>query len=148
MSPPDMKSEVIVQVVDHNNHYKYPIVADPWIGAWLFDGFTTSRKTYKHKPVYSAHLTGWGAAIYSGAAGGGGLLPFVAGYKIIREAGWDEWKRKLVGQHPAISLEQQYVCHARFRYIFWKAGFHWDLEATRPSKPDWTKNPSSHKCNW
>lgn len=40
------------------------------------------------------------------------------------------------------------VAAVRFGYAFWKAGFYWDLEAARPSKPDWTSDPWSHKCNW
>ena len=59
-----------------------------------------------------------------------------------------EWKSKLVGANPATTLEQQYVCHARFGYAFWLAGFHWDLEAARPKKSNWTDDPYSHKCNW
>ncbi len=140
------------QVVEHDASFSYPIVADPWLGKNLFGGFTTKRKTYKGKKVYSAALNSWGWSVYTGAAGSPlpvpGPLKTASGYKIIREAGWKEWKTHLVGQNPPISVEQQYVCHARFGYAFWKAGFHWDLELARPSKPDWTKNPWRHKCNW
>lgn len=139
---------LVVQVVAHGPQYAYPIVADPWIGMWLFKDFSSTRKVYNNKKVYSAMLTPWGWSVYTGVAGGGGPVPLAAGYKIVREVGWSEWKQKLVGSKPAISLEQQYVCHARFGYVFWKAGFHWDLETARSSKPDWTSNPKSHQCNW
>lgn len=136
-------------MVEHNASYAYPVVADPWFGMWLFGTFEKNRKgQYKGKNVYSGMLSTWGASVYSGAAQGGGVAGVAAGYKIIRSIGWDEWKDRLVGNSPAASLEQQYVCHCRYGYAFWKAGFHWDLEAARPSKSNWTDDPFSHQCNW
>ena len=139
----------VTQIVDHNDNYAYPVFADPWIGQWLFKSFQVNRKgKYKNKNIYSGVLSNWGWAVYTGTAQGGGALGLAAGYKIVRSIGWDEWKSKLVGANPAITLEQQYVCHARFGYAFWLAGFHWDLEAARPKKSNWTDDPYSHKCNW
>jgi hypothetical protein len=145
----EVKGNTITQVVEHNSSFAYPVVADPWIGMNLFGVLQKNRKgTVKGKPVYSGVLSSWGASVYSGLAQGGGLLGAAAGYKIVRSCGWDEWKAALVGSNPAKSLEQQYVCHCRGGYAVWLAGVHWDLEAARPSKPNWPDKVMEHKCNW
>lgn len=144
-----VRGSTVTQVVEHGSKFTYPVVADPWLGFNLFNALEVNRNgKVKGENVYSGTLSGWGIAVYSGVAQGGGIAGVFLGYKIIRSYGWDEWKSRLLGSAATISLEQQYVCHARFGYAFWKSGFHWDLEAARPSKPDWTKDPFSHKCNW
>lgn len=141
----EVSGTVVTQVVEHRGWNSYPIVADPWLGMWLFQEFSNSRKVYQNQVVYSAMLTPWGWSVYTGSSVPGGLP---AGYAIVRNFGWSEWKQRLLGLNPAATIEQQYVCHARFGYAIWKSGFHWDLEAARPSKPDWTRNPFQHMCNW
>lgn len=141
----------VVQVVEHDSSFTYPIVADPWLGAMLFHDFSTNRKgAVGGKPVYSAALTVWGWHVYLGVAppfSPGAPNPGI-GNRIIRTVGWQEWKSKLVGSNPHPTLEQQYACHVLAGYDAWHAGLHWDLELSRPSKPDWKSDIFSHKCNW
>ena len=144
----EVKGDAVTQVVDHSDKFTYPVVADPWLGADLFETLETNRKgQYEGQDVYSGMLSAWGMAVYTGSG-----IPsnIVVGNQIIRYIGWEEWKDRLVGQNPAATLEQQYACHVAYGYAFWGAGFHWDLEAARPSNPMWDLPGYvlRHKCNW
>ena len=144
----EVKGDAVTQVVDHSDKFTYPVVADPWLGADLFETLETNRKgQYEGQDVYSGMLSAWGMAVYTGSG-----IPsnIVVGNQIIRYMGWEEWKDRLVGQNPAATLEQQYACHVAYGYAFWGAGFHWDLEAARPSNPMWDLPGYvlRHKCNW
>lgn len=148
----EVSGTAVTQVVEHGEGSAYPIVADPWLGDMLFMGFTDSRKPYYNgQPVYSAMLTPWGWRVYTGTTW---LVPTIPslpliGNAIIRTFGWNEWKTFLVGPDPADTLKQQYDCHVLVGYAVWKAGFHWDLEAGRPSRPNWQYDGLfDHQCNW
>ena len=149
----EVKGNTVTQVVDHGSQYAYPIVADPWLGQDLFGTLEKDRPgtDRSHGTVYSGVLSPWGWQVYFGAVGlgpGPGLNP-VVGNRIIRYAGWEEWKDRLVGPNPAETLVQQYSCHVRYGYVVNKAGYHWDLEADRRENPGWWRQDvREHKCNW
>lgn len=142
----EVDGTTITQVVEHDATHTYPVVADPWLGSNLFG--TMSKSTFKTKPKYTGVLSGWGSAVYSGIAQGGGIAGAAAGQAILRDAGWSEWKSRLVGSNPAATLKQQYDCHVLGGYAVWLSGVHWDLEAVRSSNPNWLNNVNGHRCNW
>ena len=146
----EVKGNTVTQVVDHGSQYAYPIVADPWWGIDLFKTLEVNRKgQWQGQNVYSGALSPWGWSVYLGNTGPNMPNNPVLGNRIIRYAGWEEWKDRLVGPNPAETLVQQYSCHVRYGYAVFGAGFHWDLEAARPSNPDWWWLPIwKHKCNW
>jgi hypothetical protein len=142
----EVNGTTVTQVVEHTTKHAHPVTADPWLGTNLFGSM--ERGTYAGKPKYRGALSTWGIAVYSGAAQGGGLLGSSAGRSIMYDAGWTEWKSRLVGSNPAATLKQQYDCHVYGGYAFWAAGTHWDLESFRYSNPSWANNVFGHRCNW
>jgi hypothetical protein len=142
----EVNGKMITQVIEHDDRYVYPVVGDPWIGMNLFGAM--SKDTFNGKPKYSGVLSAWGTSVYSGLAQGGGIGAAAAGQAILRDAGWTEWKSRLVGSNPAATLKQQYDCHVAGGYAVWLSGAHWDLEAARSSNPNWLNNVFGHKCNW
>jgi hypothetical protein len=145
-----LSGTTLTQVVDLTDEATvFPVVADPWLGANLFGLLQVNRNgRFKSQNVYSAVLSTWGTAVYYGAAQGGGIGAAAAGQVILRTAGWDELKTRLVGANPAATLQQQYDCHVTGGYAVWLAGLHWDLELARRSLPNWGPTIGSHGCNW
>ena len=147
----EVSGTAVTQVIEHGEGSAYPIVADPWWDDMLFKDFTDSREPYYNgQPVYSAMLTPWGRSVYIGEFRRIPPTPgsTLFGNTIIRTYGWDEWKTYLVGPDPADTLKQQYDCHVLGGYDVFHAGFHWDLEAGRSSKPNWLFDLPDHGCNW
>jgi hypothetical protein len=142
----EVNGTTITQVIEHHDGQAYPVVGDPWIGMNLFG--TMTKGTYKSQPKYSGVLSAWGSSVYTGLAQGGGIGAAAAGQAILRDAGWTEWKSRLVGSNPAATLKQQYDCHVLGGYAVWLSGVHWDLETSRYSNPNWLNNLSGHRCNW
>jgi hypothetical protein len=134
----------ITQVIKHaDGQFKYPIVADPWIGIALFN--RVSVDTYLNQPRVNLDLSPWGWAVYSGINPGG----FLAGQLILNNAGWDEiWG---VGGAVRSALDkpsqrQQFSCHALGAI----AAGTWNLEKYRPNRinGDWGNGLAVHRCNW
>lgn len=134
----------ITQIIDHvGGQFKYPIVADPWIGVSLFS--SVSVDTYRSQPRVNLDLSLWGWAVYVGGTPAG----FAAGQIILNTAGWDEaW-----GYGGAIrsaldkpSQRQQFSCHALGAI----AAGTWNLEKFRPNRTngDWGLGLAVHRCNW
>lgn len=139
----EVKGNVVTQVVDHGSQYAYPIVADPFLGRNLFETMQKNRKgQWEGEDTYSGELSKWGLAVYWGITG-----PVVSGNDVMLNQGWQEWKDRLLGQNPPVTLWQQYQCHVKYGYDHYHAGIHWDLELARPSNPDWS-NVLEHGCNW
>ncbi|NLC98283.1 MAG: DUF2599 domain-containing protein [Actinomycetales bacterium] len=139
----------VTQVVEHQAHdVAYPVVADPWLGVNLLAGTWVNRKGPHpdYGTVYSTKLSSWGWTVYAGSTSGPLLL--VGGQKILRDAGWKEFKARRQKVNTK-TMHQQYLCHVQYGYAIWAAGVHWDLESKRSVKNNWaTTNPLSHKCNW
>ncbi|MFT3876539.1 MAG: hypothetical protein QM708_08980 [Propioniciclava sp.] len=146
----ELDGATLTQVVEHSAAVSYPVVADPWFGIWLFDGFRRAWHTRERGYKYTAALTPWGWAVYTGVATPlpAPAIGVVYGNRMVRWHGWNEWKQRMLGQSPPATMEQQYACHVVGGYNVWKAGLHWDLETWRPSKPDWLGNMVGHGCNW
>ncbi|MFC6355768.1 DUF2599 domain-containing protein [Luethyella okanaganae] len=129
----------ITQVVDHaSGDYQYPISADPWLGQRLFSPMTVNRNgTYAGQNVYSGRLTLWGVTM--------GLS--LQGLTIMSTAGLEEFTSQWAAVNNSASLRQQYLCHAIWGRAIIGAGFHWDLELSRPANANYG-NVLAHKCNW
>ncbi|WP_405219002.1 DUF2599 domain-containing protein [Agrococcus sp. Ld7] len=129
----------ITQVVEHTSgDYQYPIAADPWFGKRLFSPMTVNRNgTFAGKNVYSGRLTTWGVAM--------GLSP--QGLFIMGSAGLAEFTSQWATVRNSVSLQQQYQCHAVWGRAIIGAGFHWDLELSRPTNGNYL-NVFAHRCNW
>lgn len=153
----EVRGTKVTQVVEHSSQDAYPVVADPWLGVNLFSYVRTNvRPYYRGKPVYTMELSVWGQTIYRGSAVlglvtipmGAGLSTTYLGYKIMTNEGWREVISRQPGANTA-SVQQQYVCHVRYGYPVIGSGWRWDLEAARPSNPNWTRTSVlSHRCNW
>ncbi|WP_148059163.1 DUF2599 domain-containing protein [Rathayibacter sp. PhB127] len=129
----------IVQIVDHaSGNFSYPVSADPWLGVRLFDPMTVNRQgTFNGRNVYSGRLTPWGVTMGLSAQG----------HAIMAGAGWEEFASQWSAVRSSTSLYQQYQCHAAYGRAIIGAGFHWDLEASRPANGNWP-NVLAHRCNW
>lgn len=135
----------LTQIVEHRGDgYTYPIVADPWLGAAIFQATAWYPSTPKAVAVVSA----WGSAIHSGLAQGGGIGAWAAGQAILKGAGWDELRGKIPAVNNKATYRQQYDCHVLGAYTPWTGGSSWDLEGWRSSNPNWLNNVANHKCNW
>lgn len=152
----EIDGTTVTQVVEHrSSDVSYPVTADPWLGRALWGGTWYNRKgLYLNKFTVSARLSQWGWSIYIGSVATSALAGVGGNYiirtAIIRTAGWNELKAKRPRVNTT-SMHQQYLCHVRYGYALYGAGFHWDLESARPTKSNWaTTNvwSTSHRCNW
>lgn len=143
----EVHGTTVTQVIEHDQSYTYPVVADPWIGINLFSQITVD--SYNAQPRVNLDLSSWGWAVYSGAAQGGGLAGIAAGQAILNTAGWDEaWGRGGVIRSALDkpSQRQQFSCHALGAI----AAGTWNLEKFRPNRVngDWGVGVAVHHCNW
>ncbi|TQK20863.1 hypothetical protein FBY40_3407 [Microbacterium sp. SLBN-154] len=139
----ELSGSTLTQVVDHRGKdVSYPIVADPWLGAAIF------QQVYQNASLQyiSAVPSQWGAAIQLGVAGG--VAGWAAGQAILKSAGWDELRGKAPIANNKATYRQQYDCHVLGAYVPFTAGVAWDLEGTRSNNPYWINNAASHLCNW
>lgn len=129
----------ISQIVDHTSGaYQYPISADPWLGQRLFNPMILNRGgTYNGQNRYTGTLTPWGVAM--------GIGP--GGFAIMSSAGMEEFTSTWVAVANSVSLQQQYQCHAAWGRAILGSGFHWDLEASRPTNANFM-DVLAHECNW
>lgn len=137
-----IQETTLVQFVDHNQGFSYPVVADPWLGKDLFTGF--SKTTYKNEPRYNFSRTGWGRSVHTGLAQGGGVAAAAVGQQILKTYGWSELKVIWPAITDKASLKQQFDCHVVGGYF----EAEWNLERSRPNKSNWLSSAASHKCNW
>ena len=145
----EISGSTLTQVVEHRGgQFRYPIVADPWIGVNLFDSIALGRMQ-NSQPVVNLDLSGWGWAVYSGLAQGGTPMSVLAGQGILNSAGWDEAWGKGGAIRAALdkpSQRQQFACHA-LGALF--AG-QWNLEKFRLNRlnGNWGAGVALHHCNW
>lgn len=136
----------VTQVIEHGEGSAYPIVADPWLGVKLWSRITVD--TYQSQPRVNLDLSGWGWAVWSGVAQGGGVVGFAAGQAILNSAGWSEaqgWSTTVKNALDKTSQRQQFECHA-LGALF--AG-QWNLEKFRPNRTThWSFGVAVHHCNW
>lgn len=142
----EVEGNSIIQVVEHDASYSYPVVADPWLGLALFG--LISVDSYNYQPRVNLNLSAWGVAVYTGIAQGGGLAGLAAGQAILNSAGWDEaWHRSATVRSALnkASQRQQFECHALGAI----AAGTWNLEKFRPDRTvHWTYGVAVHHCNW
>ncbi|WP_157509631.1 hypothetical protein [Leifsonia sp. Root4] len=143
----EVEGATVTQIVEHDQSYSYPVVADPWIGINLFSSITVD--SYNSQPRVNLNLSNWGWSVYSGAAQGGGLTGIAAGQAILNTAGWDEAWGKGGTIRTALdkpSQRQQFSCHA----LGAVAAGTWNLEKFRPNRTngDWGFGVAVHHCNW
>lgn len=128
--------------------YVFPIVADPYMGKYLFRDLNT-RRTWNGKPVYSGTKTDWGQKIHNGQAGdpAGWIGGVIVGQAIMRNEGWREWTSKWGSKVTSrATFYQQYSCHVAGGFYDW-AG-EWNLEAARTNNATWIVGVAFHRCNW
>ncbi|WP_120521579.1 hypothetical protein [Arthrobacter celericrescens] len=122
----------------------YPVVADPWFGARLFQ--PVKRSISRGDYMYSAWLTPWGVAVLSG--GGSGIFNYLAGGYIIRTAGWEEWTKAWPAITNKATLKQQFDCHVAAGIYGIPFTQDYNLERFRADRPNWLPGVWSHHCNW
>lgn len=66
---------------------------------------------------------------------------------IMASAGLAEFTSQWATVRNSVSLQQQYQCHAVWGRAIIGAGFHWDLELSRPTNSNYL-NVAAHRCNW
>lgn len=140
----EIRAGNLVQIVEHKSgDYKYPVVADPWLGIKLFTKFKRDR--YKGDYRYSGWVTPAGAAILGGGGGVGGHL---AGRAVFNKNGWAEWKKKWPAITNKATLRHQYLCHTAVGLYGLTFTKDYNLERFRSNRPNWQKGVTKHKCNW
>lgn len=139
----EIDGNILTQVVDHSGLDAYPIVADPWLGIQLFNGFY--RGTWNGDYTYNASVTPLGAVILGGGGGVGGYL---AGQLVFRTNGWDEWKAVWPAITNKATLKQQFDCHVTASVYGLPFTGTYNLERARANNANWGANVLSHHCNW
>lgn len=140
----EVRGNRLVQVVNHRNgDYKYPIVADPFLGRTIFQNLTRDRDSANRDVQYNGKLTSWGWSIYT-AARLGGVVGGISGQVILRTNGWDEWRAVWPAITNKPALKQQFDCHALGAF----AAGDWNIERFRANKSNWLPSVLSHRCNW
>lgn len=140
-----LEGNKLTQVVDHKGAgFAYPVIADPWLGAAIF------QKTEWHPsvPKAVAVISTWGSMIQTGAAQGGNAAGWLAGQTILKEAGWSEFRDKVPAVANKATYQQQFNCHVLGAYTPVTGGTSWDLEGWRSNNPNWINGAAYHKCNW
>lgn len=142
----EVSDNTVTQIIEHGEGSAYPIVADPWLGIKLWSRITVD--SYRSQPRVNLDLSGWGWAVWSGVAQGGGVAGFAAGQAILNTAGWSEaqgWSTTVRNALDKTSQRQQFECHA-LGALF--AG-QWNLEKFRPNRTThWSFGVAVHHCNW
>ena len=142
----EVSDNTVTQIIEHGEGSAYPIVADPWLGIKLWSRITVD--SYRSQPRVNLDLSGWGWAVWSGVAQGGGVAGFAAGQAILNNAGWSEaqgWSTTVRNALDKTSQRQQFECHA-LGALF--AG-QWNLEKFRPNRTThWSFGVAVHHCNW
>lgn len=123
----ELHGSTLVQVVDHDASFRYPVVADPTIGGVYMDRYQWN----------SAHdrLTIWPTFA------GGTFQP-----GLVLQFGWPE----LIGATPSANtptMYQQFGCHTVGNAALWATGQTWDLETWRGTVSDPFAMFGS-LCNW
>lgn len=135
----ELTDGVLTQVVDHRAQgVTYPVVADPWLGADLFE--RVWNDTYRSDLRVNIRKSTWGQAMH---------LPSPDKWAIFSTAGWNEVKDKSPRVTEKATLQQQYECHVAGG-CFNIAG-DWNLEKFRPNRTalaGWGWLVTSHRCNW
>lgn len=132
---------VVTQVIEHHSGgAAYPVVADPWLGLYLFGTAEYNREGRDDKGglKISVMLSAWGWFLYADP---------LSGTEILRTAGWSEVVDKLPRATEKPTIRQQYNCHVYFGYNVFGAGVHWDFEMSRPNNLRWYA-VWEHGCNW
>lgn len=134
----EVQNGKLAQIIDHTSQdFTYPIVADPWLGRRLF--YTVRRDTYRGDYRYNAWMTPWGSASSKGAAG----------YIIMRNYGWAEWRSAYSGVTNKPTINQQFNCHALGASIGIDVLMgQWNVERFRRNNNSWVSMLHSHRCNW
>lgn len=139
----EVRDGSLVQVIQHNEGYQYPVVADPFLGKALFKNIW--RGWYQNDYSYNGSVTAWGGIVMSGGGGVGGYL---AGQAAMRKWGWQEW----VNAYPAITnkatLKHQFDCHVAASTYGLPFTGEYNLERFRSDKSNWALIVLSHRCNW
>lgn len=137
----EVNGNVLIQTVEHDVNYVYPVVADPWLGVALFQSW--KRDTYQGDYRYSAWVT-------PGAVAMTAPMGYVGWRVMMATAGWDEWKAKWPAITNKASLWEQYDCHAAAGVVGLPFTQDWNLERFRPNRVygEWYPNVVNHKCNW
>lgn len=141
--------KILTQDVDvSDSNIKYPVVADPYMGKYLFYDLNT-RSRWNGQPVYSGTKTSWGQAVHNGSYvdPAGWVGGVVAGQFIMRNEGWQEWVRKWGSRVTSrATFYQQYSCHVLGGFYNWAGD--WNLEAARSDNAWWATTAVFHRCNW
>ncbi len=119
----------------------FPIFADPYLGADLFELAAVVNDPYVYpgnRKVILKNST-FGQFMHSYLTGG---IP------IFLNEGWLEAKAKVPLIASKASLHDQYDCHVAGGFFNF-AGDTWDLEFGRPNRTQpWWQGVAQHRCNW
>ena len=127
-----LQGNELIQVISHTSQdYKYPIVADPWLGADLIDRVWVDDAPEGR--VVNVNPTGWGRT-FNGLA--------------THSAHVDELKDKLGDDAHLVddndgTIREQFLCHVAGNYF--EPGTY-NLESWRPSK-HWAIQLPEDECN-
>ena len=127
-----LQGNELIQVISHTSQdYKYPIVADPWLGADLIDRVWVDD--VPEGRVVNVNPTGWGRT-FNGLA--------------THSAHVDELKDKLGDDAHLVddndgTIREQFLCHVAGNYF--EPGTY-NLESWRPSK-HWAIQLPEDECN-
>lgn len=99
----EISGDTLTQVVDHSGTDAYPIVADPWLGIQLFEGFW--RGSWEGDYTYNTSVTVLGRMVLAGT--GFGVAGYAAGQTIFRSNGRDERKAVWPAITNKATLQQQ-----------------------------------------
>lgn len=139
----ELNGTTVTQVVEHDDNYAYPIVADPWLGIQLFGGFY--QGTWNGDKTYNATVTPQ-AVLALGL--GGGVIGEVLFRAVMNDSGWKEWTKKWPAVTNKSTIKQQFACHVQAGIIGLPFTGTYNLERARVNRSDWMSHVWSHRCNW
>jgi hypothetical protein len=135
----EIAGNTLTQVVEHkSSSFRYPIVADPYLGQALISRVDVGSEN--GKPRYNVVKTAYGDNVALGSIRPGSYDPLL-GATVMRGEGWKE----AIAKRPAMNIttiKQQYDCHT----VYAPSKNPWNLEAFRGQNANWGSNPKS--CNW
>lgn len=130
----EIRENSLVQIVEHNDNFSYPIAADPWLGRNLIaSAWVTIPKTGRY--VVNVKPTSWGR-VYSGFS--------------THTAHVNELKLKLHSFHAwrvdanKGTIREQFICHV-FGNMFEPGDY--NMESWRPSKHWMLQLNLDDQCN-
>lgn len=139
----EVEGAKLTQVIDHSKgDFRYPIVADPWLGLYLFQAINVN--SFLSQPRVNLAPSSWGLSMWN----------TLSGHAIMNTAGWDEALTWTFGpQSNSVvrnglnkpSQRQQFECHvAGSPFAGW-----WNLEKYRLNRTVWWGyGVGTHHCNW